>query len=157
MSFCKETRAMHQKSESKYMIKCIYVFLRKSIATGKKRITSRLIIHRSKSIHRFFIGDITGMLYTIGIILQVYYRSIGTLLDCVLSHIRRKQGYSTFLFIRFINLIIKKSPFIQFGFAFCHRPGSRFLQSLAMKNQAVSFTSLCLFPYLQFIYLEFPS
>lgn len=29
---------MHQKSERKYMIKCIYVFLRKNIAKYRKNI-----------------------------------------------------------------------------------------------------------------------
>lgn len=140
------------------MIKCIYVFLKKNKASGGKKKDHKQVNKLQKQINpQVFIGDITDMLYTIGVILQVYYRSNGTLLDCVLSHIRRKQGYNIFLFTRFINLISKKSPFIQFGFAFCHRHGSRFLQSLAVKNQVVSFTSLCLFLHLQFMYLEFPS
>lgn len=42
----------------------------------EKRIISKLIMYRRISMHSCFIGDITDIWYTIGIILQVYCRSI---------------------------------------------------------------------------------
>ena len=94
----------------------IYVFLKECMAR-EKRITGRLIIYRSKSIHSCFIGDTTDMLYTIGIILQVYCRSIRhTSGLCSFSH-KKKARLQYLLFIMFIILATTKSPFIQFVFA----------------------------------------
>lgn len=53
--FLQRSKGNVSERDSKYMIKCIHVFLRKNIASGEKKwMTSRLINYRSKSIHRFF-------------------------------------------------------------------------------------------------------
>lgn len=63
MSFCQETRTVHQKYQSRYRIKHSCMCFCKSIWQVKKRIMRRFIIYTSKSIHSCFTDDFTDAIY----------------------------------------------------------------------------------------------